>query len=81
MCLFFRRYVNSFNFTQPWLSWLAVGVLTVATILLYFVPLRWIIMVWGINKFTKKLRNPNFIDNNEVLDYLSRVPCDKDLVS
>ncbi|MEQ2261765.1 hypothetical protein XENORESO_015372, partial [Xenotaenia resolanae] len=29
-----------------------------------------------INKFTKKLRNPYCIDNNEVLDFLSRVPSD-----
>ncbi|KAK5983553.1 hypothetical protein GCK32_017006, partial [Trichostrongylus colubriformis] len=33
----------------------------------------------SINKFTKKLRNPHYIDNNELLDYLSRVPCDKEL--
>ncbi|KIH58373.1 hypothetical protein ANCDUO_11422, partial [Ancylostoma duodenale] len=33
----------------------------------------------SINKFTKKLRNPHYIDNNEVLDYLSRIPCDKEL--
>ncbi|OWK08968.1 hypothetical protein Celaphus_00015167 [Cervus elaphus hippelaphus] len=32
--------------------------------------------VWGINKFTKKLRNPYAIDNNELLDFLSRVPSD-----
>lgn len=30
----------------------------------------------GINKFTKKLRNPYAIDNNELLDFLSRVPSD-----
>ncbi|KAK2107570.1 hypothetical protein P7K49_012735 [Saguinus oedipus] len=29
-----------------------------------------------INKFTKKLRNPYSIDNNELLDFLSRVPSD-----
>ncbi|KAH0620072.1 hypothetical protein JD844_014646 [Phrynosoma platyrhinos] len=29
-----------------------------------------------INKFTKKLRNPYAIDNNELLDFLSRVPSD-----
>ncbi|WKX88596.1 hypothetical protein Q1695_008328 [Nippostrongylus brasiliensis] len=79
ICALLQRIRNTFNFTQPWLSWLAVSVLTVATILLYYVPLRWIIMVWGINKFTKKLRNPHYIDNNELLDYLSRIPCDKDL--
>ncbi|KAK5986038.1 Multiple C2 and transmembrane domain-containing protein 2 [Trichostrongylus colubriformis] len=80
ICALLQRVRNSFNFAEPWLSWLAVGVLTVATILLYFIPLRWIVMIWGINKFTKKLRNPHYIDNNELLDYLSRVPCDKELM-
>ena len=32
--------------------------------------------VAGINKFTKKLRDPYAIDNNEVLDFLRRVPSD-----
>lgn len=39
------------------------------------------ILVLGINKFTKKLRNPYSIDNNEVLDFLSRVPSDVQKVS
>ena len=34
----------------------------------------------GINKFTKKLRKPNYIPNNEILDYLSRVPSDVEKV-
>ncbi|KHJ98161.1 C2 domain protein [Oesophagostomum dentatum] len=79
ICALLQRVRNTFNFSSPWLSWLAIAVLSVVTVLLYFVPLRWIIMVWGINKFTKKLRNPHYIDNNEILDYLSRVPCDKEL--
>ncbi|KAE9419062.1 hypothetical protein Angca_005104 [Angiostrongylus cantonensis] len=79
ICALLQRIRNTFNFSQPWLSWLAIGVLSLLTILLYFVPLRWIIMIWGINKFTKKLRNPHYIDNNEVLDFLSRIPCDKEL--
>lgn len=33
-------------------------------------------LLLGINKFTKKLRNPYAIDNNELLDFLSRVPSD-----
>ncbi|KAF1769995.1 hypothetical protein GCK72_001812 [Caenorhabditis remanei] len=69
-----QKIKNTFNFTDIWLSTLAVIVLSLAFVLLYFVPLRWIIMVWGTNKFSKKLRNPNFVDNNELLDYLSRVP-------
>lgn len=30
----------------------------------------------GINKFTKKLRNPYAIDHSEILDFLKRVPSD-----
>ncbi|CAD5206027.1 unnamed protein product [Bursaphelenchus okinawaensis] len=74
-----ERIRNTFNFTVPYLSYLAIFVLMAATVLLYFVPLRWVIMVWGINKFTKKLRKPHFVDNNELLDFLSRVPCDAEL--
>nr|XP_020022812.1 multiple C2 and transmembrane domain-containing protein 2-like isoform X2 [Castor canadensis] len=73
---FGERIKNTFNWTVPFLSLLACLILTVATITLYLVPLRYIILIWGINKFTKKLRNPYSIDNNELLDFLSRVPSD-----
>ncbi|VDN83767.1 unnamed protein product [Brugia pahangi] len=75
-----ERIRNTFNFTQPYLSTLAIVTLSIVTILLYFVPVRWIIMIWGINKFTKKLRNPNLIPNNELLDFLSRVPSNNEIV-
>lgn len=71
---YLERITNTFTFKVTFLSYLMMFCLSVATILLYFVPLRVIIMVWGINKFTKKLRNPNAIDNNELVDFLSRVP-------
>uniref|UniRef100_A0A8C4QG06 Multiple C2 domains, transmembrane 1a n=1 Tax=Eptatretus burgeri TaxID=7764 RepID=A0A8C4QG06_EPTBU len=71
-----ERVKNTFNWTTPFLSWLAVAVLATVTLILYMIPLRYIILIWGINKFTKKLRNPDQINNNEVLDFLSRVPSD-----
>jgi len=55
-------------------------VLAIATLLLYLVPIRLIIIIWAINKFSKKLRNPHYVDNNELLDFLSRVPSNKDMV-
>ncbi|XP_008046383.1 multiple C2 and transmembrane domain-containing protein 2 isoform X2 [Carlito syrichta] len=73
---FGERIKNTFNWTVPFLSSLACLILAAATITLYFIPLRYIILIWGINKFTKKLRNPYSIDNNEILDFLSRVPSD-----
>ncbi|XP_068835394.1 multiple C2 and transmembrane domain-containing protein 1 isoform X3 [Capricornis sumatraensis] len=77
---FGERIKNTFNWTVPFLSWLAIVALCVFTVILYFIPLRYIVLVWGINKFTKKLRNPYAIDNNELLDFLSRVPSDVQVV-
>ncbi|CAO2593145.1 Multiple C2 and transmembrane domain-containing protein 1 [Lemmus lemmus] len=77
---FGERIKNTFNWTVPFLSWLAIVALCVFTVLLYFIPLRYIVLVWGINKFTKKLRSPYAIDNNELLDFLSRVPSDVQVV-
>uniref|UniRef100_A0A7N8XG32 Multiple C2 domains, transmembrane 1a n=1 Tax=Mastacembelus armatus TaxID=205130 RepID=A0A7N8XG32_9TELE len=71
-----ERIKNTFNWTVPFLSWLAIVSLGVATIIIYFIPLRYIVLAWGVNKFTKKLRDPYTIDNNELLDFLSRVPSD-----
>ncbi|KAK2532944.1 Mctp1 [Columba guinea] len=73
---FGERIKNTFNWTVPFLSWLAIVALSLFTIILYFIPLRYIVLAWGINKFTKKLRSPYAIDNNELLDFLSRVPSD-----
>uniref|UniRef100_A0A674NQ46 Multiple C2 and transmembrane domain containing 1 n=1 Tax=Takifugu rubripes TaxID=31033 RepID=A0A674NQ46_TAKRU len=76
-----ERIKNTFNWTVPFLSWLAIVALAVATTVVFFVPLRYIVLVWGVNKFTKKLRDPYTIDNNELLDFLSRVLSDVQVVS
>ncbi|XP_029000740.1 multiple C2 and transmembrane domain-containing protein 2 isoform X2 [Betta splendens] len=73
---FGERIKNTFNWSEPFLSTLAVLVFVIATVITYYIPLRYIVLIWGINKFTKKLRNPYGIANNEVLDFLSRVPSD-----
>ncbi|KAK5874492.1 hypothetical protein PBY51_019432 [Eleginops maclovinus] len=73
---FGERIKNTFNWSVPFLSGLAILIFITATILTYYIPVRYVVLIWGINKFTKKLRNPYSIDNNEVLDFLSRVPSD-----
>ncbi|XP_027136890.1 multiple C2 and transmembrane domain-containing protein 1 isoform X3 [Larimichthys crocea] len=75
-----ERLKNTVNWTVPFLSLLAITALSLATILLYLVPLRLIVLAWGVNKFTKKLRNPFLISNNELLDFLSRVPSDVQVI-
>uniref|UniRef100_A0A673MG98 Multiple C2 and transmembrane domain-containing protein 1-like n=1 Tax=Sinocyclocheilus rhinocerous TaxID=307959 RepID=A0A673MG98_9TELE len=77
---FGERVKNTFNWSVPFLSWLAITVLCAGSTLIYFIPLRFIVLVWGINKFIKKLRDPYIIENNELLDFLSRVPSDVQLV-
>ncbi|TRY67420.1 hypothetical protein TCAL_09079 [Tigriopus californicus] len=70
---------NVFNFSVPFLSWMAFVIFCIVTLILYFVPLRAIIFVWGINKFTKKLLRPRSTDNNELADFISRVPDNEEL--
>ena len=56
-------------------------ILLLGTIVLYVVPLRYLLLAWGINKFTKRIRKPNVVPNNELFDFLSRVPSDPEAVS
>ena len=76
-----RHHFSTFNFTVPVLSWLAVLVLGVVALVLYSVPIRYLVMLFGVHKFSKKLLRPNAIPNNELLDFLSRVPDNDQLVS
>lgn len=58
---------------ESWMCVLSTSLsLTFLSILLFICP--------GVNKFTKKLRDPYTIDNNELLDFLSRVPSDVQVV-
>ncbi|CAH2058513.1 unnamed protein product, partial [Iphiclides podalirius] len=71
---------NLMNFTVPYLSYLAILMLFGAMLVLYVIPLRYLLMAWGVNKFTRKILRPHTIPNNEVLDLLSRVPDDEILL-
>ncbi|XP_010783169.1 multiple C2 and transmembrane domain-containing protein 2-like [Notothenia coriiceps] len=71
-----ERIKNIFNWSVPFLSCMAFLMLFVTTALLYYIPLRYIVLIWGVKKFTKRLLNPHTIDNNEILDFLKRVPSD-----
>ncbi|CAF1593221.1 unnamed protein product, partial [Didymodactylos carnosus] len=75
-----ERIKNTFNFSVPWLSWLAIIVLLVVTLILYLIPLRYLLLAFVINKFTKRFRKPpNYVDNNELIDFISRLPSDMEL--
>ncbi|XP_071444418.1 multiple C2 and transmembrane domain-containing protein isoform X1 [Hetaerina americana] len=71
---------NTFNFTVPYLTWIAIILISMVAIVLYYIPVRYLIMAFGVNKFARKLIRPHTIPNNEILDFLSRVPDDEDLL-
>lgn len=50
-------------------------------LVLYFIPIRYLLMLWGTNKFLRRIFRPHAVPNNELLDLLSRVPDDEMLVS
>jgi hypothetical protein len=74
-----ERVKNVFDFSVPFMSWLAVGFLAGAVVVLYTVPLRLLLMVYGVNKFSKKILRPNHVPSSEILNFLSRVPNDPTL--
>lgn len=50
-------------------------------VVLHFIPIRFLLLFWGIMKFSRRILRPNTIPNNELLDFLSRVPDDEQIVS
>lgn len=76
---FAERVKNTLNFSEPFMSWLCVTALGAATVVLYLVSLRWILMVYGVHKFTKRLLRPHAVSSNELMNFLSRVPDDVQL--
>lgn len=75
-----ERVKNLFHWTVPFLCWMAILICLLAMILTYFVPLRYIILIWGLYKMTKRLWKQRQIPNNEILDFLSRAPTDLELL-
>ncbi|VDO15486.1 unnamed protein product [Rodentolepis nana] len=71
---FYERVEGLFNWRIPWVSSLAVIMLLLLTVILFFVPIKYLFMLWGFNKFTKAFLRPNAISHNEIMDFLSRVP-------
>lgn len=53
--------------------------LFLVTIVLKYIGFRVILMIWLTKKLTIYGFKPNYVDNNEVLDFLSRIPTIPDL--
>ncbi|CAH0747361.1 unnamed protein product [Diatraea saccharalis] len=74
-----ERLKNLASFAVPYLSFMAMTVLLLTAISLYFIHCNYLIMALGIYKFMRKVLNPDRVPNNDLLDFLSRVPDDEDL--
>jgi len=74
-----EKIKNIAQWKNPYASCLLAILMIGASVALYFIPVRYILLGWGINKFRKFGMDPNLIDNMEVEDFLSRVPSDPEL--
>jgi hypothetical protein len=66
----YEKVVNTFNFTVPWLSYLAILVLVAGVLVFYVLPLRMVLLVWGTYEFGKGFCGLRVF---ELLAFLSRV--------
>ncbi|XP_051162976.1 multiple C2 and transmembrane domain-containing protein isoform X1 [Leptopilina boulardi] len=76
-----ERVKNLFNFTVPYLSYLAIIMTIFGVIVLYLIPVRFLILALGVNKFSRKIFRPHTVPNNEVLDLICRVPDDEEILN
>ncbi|XP_026727345.1 multiple C2 and transmembrane domain-containing protein-like isoform X3 [Trichoplusia ni] len=72
-----QRVKNLFKFAVPYLSYLVMTALIAATVAIYIIPINYIFMALGIYKFMRKVLYPDRIPNNDILDFISRIPDDK----
>ncbi|CAG4922907.1 unnamed protein product [Colias eurytheme] len=71
-----ERAYNLISFKVPFISYVTMILLIIASIGLYIIPFNYIMMSFGIFKFTRKYLNPNRVLNNDLLDFFSRIPDD-----
>ncbi|CAG9782990.1 unnamed protein product [Diatraea saccharalis] len=69
-----ERVHNLARFKVPFLSYLTMILLVVSSIGFYLIPFNYMMMAFGIYKFTRKYLNPNRTLNNDLLDFITRVP-------
>ncbi|CAH2253332.1 jg967 [Pararge aegeria aegeria] len=72
-----ERIKNLVNFSVPYLSYLVIITLIALSIALYLIPVNYLFMALGTYKFTRKFLNPTRVPNNDLLDFISRVPDDE----
>lgn len=69
-----ERLYNLASFKVPFISYLTMSILVISSAAFYWIPYNYLMMSLGIYKFTRKFLNPDRILNNDLLDFISRVP-------
>ncbi|XP_053602037.1 multiple C2 and transmembrane domain-containing protein-like [Plodia interpunctella] len=74
-----ERMYNLVTFKVPFLSYLAMLFLLISSVALYCIPFNYMMMAFGIYKFSRKYLDPGRQLNNDLLDFISRIP-DNDIL-
>ncbi|KAL0895679.1 hypothetical protein ABMA27_011756 [Loxostege sticticalis] len=69
-----ERLYNLASFKVPFLSVITMIFLIISSFAFYSIPINYMMMAFGIFKFSRKYINPEWRQNNDLLDFLSRVP-------
>ncbi|XP_037964337.2 multiple C2 and transmembrane domain-containing protein [Plutella xylostella] len=69
-----ERFVNLVTFKVPFLSQLAIVLLLGAALVLYVVPFNYLLIAFGVYKFTRKYLHPDRELNNDIVDFISHLP-------
>ncbi|XP_035701326.1 multiple C2 and transmembrane domain-containing protein isoform X3 [Folsomia candida] len=76
----FESAKNTFRMKIPFITWLVVVALILGTVILYFVPVRYLAMAYGFHKFFKPILRPNAVPTNELYNIVLRVPDNLQLI-
>ena len=77
---FGERIQNIIHFKVPFLSIIALLMVTTLTIFFYFIPIRYIVMMVGVDHILKGLLRPNSEGClNRVLNFISKAPDNEEL--
>lgn len=72
-----ERLYNLAAFKVPFLSYLTIVLLIAGAGVIYLIPFKFLMMIFGLYKFLRKWIHPNRVLNNDLLDFISRLPDNK----
>ncbi|CAH8433065.1 unnamed protein product [Heterobilharzia americana] len=71
---FLERLDYLCRWRYPWLSCLVLIIILLITVLVYFVPIRYLVIAYTIKKFTRPIRNSARVTTTIFFGILNRVP-------